>query len=167
VLGLRPRCGPPVPGSPWTRSRTVPGQPSGGVAPDERVTVNFLFDENPSTPDRLRRLGQQVAQALNDLIRSGRLTVNYLGRSAEIAITEDLIEDALGEAPVLSSFAVLAGSGLCGGGTLGDQQGSVSICHGAGRLQPGRYTINTLTPYITIDQFGHVVNIEYTAVTEV
>jgi hypothetical protein len=118
VLGLRPRCGPPVPGSPWTRSRTVPGQPSGGVPPDERVTVNFLFDENADTPARLRRLGQQFSQVLNDLIRAGRLSVDLAARESDLAVDSDLVEEGLGYTPVPPTRRIIAGVGLAGGGTL-------------------------------------------------
>jgi hypothetical protein len=113
---FRPRSGPPIPGAPWTRP-ALPA-PSGGTPQPERVAVNFLFDENASTPERVRRIGQQFSQVLNDLIRAGRLRVNYLGRSADIILGEDLISDALGYVPVPPTRKIIAGVGLAGGGTL-------------------------------------------------
>jgi hypothetical protein len=157
---FRPRSGPPIPGAPWTRS--VLPAPSGGTPQTEPTRPTFLFDENPDTPQRLRRVCQQLAQTMNSLIRAGKLTVNFLGTTAEVALDADQIEEALGGTPVLDDFQIVAGTGLSGGGTLGDQQGAVTLYHGEGKLEPGTYTLNTFTAGIKIDQFGHVIGLDFT-----
>jgi hypothetical protein len=113
---MRPRFGPPIPGAPWNFRRVFPV--GGGEPQAEPVRPTFLFDENADTPDRLRRVAQQFSQVLNDLMRAGRLTVDFVARASDVALDDDLVSDGLGYTPVPPTRKIIAGTGLAGGGTL-------------------------------------------------
>jgi hypothetical protein len=117
---MRPRIGPPIPGAPWTQFyRPSPvAPPSGGEPQTEPARPTFLFDENARTLERLAAVVRQQGQVLNDLMRAGRLTTDFVGRGADIAIDDDLVTGGLGYTPVPPTRRVIAGTGLAGGGTL-------------------------------------------------
>jgi hypothetical protein len=123
---LRPgwRLFPPVPGAPWLWAMPRP-RPNAALefSPTVTAPAAFLFDEHANTPERMRRLCQQLAQTMNALIRNGRLSIGaILDDSIDLVLDGDLIADGLGYVPADEETEIPTGQGVTGGGTLGQPE---------------------------------------------
>lgn len=123
--------GPKLRGSPWEFWPPFARQPGVGTvaasttdtsdvpgAPTNTADV-LLVDEGADNLKRVCRAIQVIARYLNPLIRKGVLRLDQANDDTILALSPDIISDALGFTPADAATEIPTGTGMTGGGTLG------------------------------------------------